>query len=87
MFNLSNTETLTARRKAYVQRLMSSAAETVANDLHNGDTTRDVAVTALGQLWAAYKPSTGKGHADQCRDEVEQAVDAFMESGDEQDAA
>ena len=59
MFETPKTESITAQRKAYVQSLMETAARKVAADLKAGDTTREIAIHALGQLWAGYLPHSG----------------------------
>ena len=82
MFETQKTESITQQRKTYVQQIMETAARKVAEDLHGGDTTREIAIHALGQLWAGYLPHTGKGHAEKAREQVADAVDAILNEKD-----
>jgi len=82
MFETPKAESITVQRKAYVQQIMETAARKVAADLKAGDTTREVAIHALGQLWAAYLPHSGKGHAEKAREQVSDAVDNILDEKD-----
>ena len=82
MFETPKTESITAQRKSYVQQIMEDAARKVATDLQEGETTREIAIHALGQLWAGYLPHSGKGHAEKAREQVADAVDAILNEKD-----
>jgi len=82
MFETPKAESITQQRKAYVQQIMETAARKVAADLETGETTREIAIHALGQLWSGYLPHSGKGHAEKARAQVSDAVDAILNEKD-----
>jgi len=79
MFNL-NTDSLTAQRNARVSSMLESLVAITANDLHSGAVIRDVALPALYRIVTATLPNTGKGHADQVKAMVDQAIDAALDA-------
>lgn len=75
----ASEESLTAKRKAYAMGKLQSLIRDAAEDLANGDTTRDVAVYAVAAIVAGYIPTTGKGHAEKVRATVSEQIDSYLE--------
>lgn len=77
MFNLTS-ENLTVQRNNYVSAMLESLVNQVAQDLVAGDTGREVAIPALCRIVSGTLPNTGKGHADNIKAQVNDAVDAAI---------
>jgi hypothetical protein len=79
MFNLTS-ESLSAQRNTYAAKLLESLVNTVAQELVDGTTGREVALPALCKIIVAVMPNTGKGHADHVKAQVTDAVDQAIEA-------
>ena len=74
MFNVK-AENPTALRQARVETLLEYLVKVTASDLHNGDTTREIAIPALSKIVSSVIPNSGKGHAERVAHQVNVAVD------------
>ena len=86
MFNVK-AENPTAQRQARVETLLESLVNKTASDLHSGDTTRDIAITALSKIVSAVLPNSGKGHAERVAHQVNVAVDNVLLEIDAQETS
>ena len=78
MFNVK-AENPTALRQSRVETLLESLVNKTASDLHNGDTTREIAIHALSKIVSAVIPNSGKGHAERVYSQVVDAVDNALD--------
>ena len=79
MFNVK-AENPTAQRQARVETLLESLVNRTASDLHNGYTTREIAIGALSKIVTSVLPNSGKGHAERVYSQVVDAVDNALDS-------
>ena len=77
---------LKAKRKEYTLNLVMNACKTLAQELIDGDTTREIGIVALGQIWASANLNSGQGHAKAMESEIESTVDGIIASMDSDDA-
>lgn len=68
--SLPTASTLTAARKEYAVEAIATLCRIAAQQLDEGLTTENVAVHAIGQIWAGYVPNGGEGHAAAMRDQI-----------------
>lgn len=78
MSMFANTSNLTAKRAAFKDEAFDLIFREIARQLVGQQTTREIAIEATGGLLSVATPSTGKGHADTCKEYVAKQVDAYI---------